>query len=96
VGCTLIPGLTGATDVGVLALNLEMTSYNPFYQPPVDPISDVVSSQDQGNELKQTLQQETEDLEEEEEKEEEEEEKAASADKEKKEEEKKTGRLICR
>jgi hypothetical protein len=54
VGLTLIPippGLTATTDVGILAMNLFLNSYNPFYQPPVDPINDVVSSQNQLDEL---------------------------------------------
>ncbi|MBW2343456.1 MAG: hypothetical protein JRF53_05500 [Deltaproteobacteria bacterium] len=51
VGLTLLPVLTGATDVGILAMNLILNSYDPFYQPPMDPINDVVSSQDQLDEL---------------------------------------------
>jgi hypothetical protein len=53
VGLTLLPVLTGATDVGILAMNLILNSYNPFYQPPqvVDPFNDVVSSQDQLDKL---------------------------------------------
>jgi filamentous hemagglutinin family protein len=51
VGLTLLPALTGATDVGILAMCMILNSYDPFYQPPVDPINDVVSSQDQLDEL---------------------------------------------
>ncbi len=81
-GLVLLPALTGATDVGILAMNLILNSYNPFFQPPVDPITNVVSSQEQMDEL---IDESTEESMEE----------IIVSDEDEEEEKKKKGRLVC-